>query len=46
MRSSLNRLALNTFDHFPHLTSAIVLLGVSLAAERTTHSSGLSSRTA
>ncbi|GAA1972659.1 DUF4383 domain-containing protein [Microbacterium pumilum] len=32
--TSLNILALNTFDHFLHLASAIVLLGVGLAAER------------
>lgn len=32
--TSLNVLALNTFDHFLHLASAIVLLGVGLAAER------------
>jgi hypothetical protein len=42
--TALNILALNTFDHFLHLASAIVLLGVGLAAERTR--SGLSSRTA
>jgi len=33
--TALNILALNTFDHFLHLASAIVLLGVGLAAERT-----------
>ena len=43
--TALNILALNTFDHFLHLASALVLLGVGLAAERTTRS-GLSSRTA
>jgi Domain of unknown function (DUF4383) len=32
--SALNILALNTFDHFLHLASAIVLLGVGLAADR------------
>jgi hypothetical protein len=32
--TSLNVLALNTFDHFLHLASALVLLGVGLAAER------------
>jgi hypothetical protein len=32
--SALNILALNTFDHFLHLVSALVLLGVGLAAER------------
>jgi hypothetical protein len=34
--TALNVLALNTFDHFLHLGSAIVLLGVGLAAERGT----------
>jgi hypothetical protein len=43
--TALNILALNTFDHFLHLASALVLLGVGLAAERSSHS-GLSSRTA
>ncbi|KRA24508.1 hypothetical protein ASD65_08815 [Microbacterium sp. Root61] len=33
--TSLNILALNTFDHFLHLASALVLLGVGLAADRT-----------
>jgi hypothetical protein len=33
-----NILALNTPDHFLHLVSAIVLLGVGLGAERTTRS--------
>lgn len=32
--SALNVLALNTFDHFLHLASAVVLLGVGLAADR------------
>ncbi|GAA2972432.1 beta-lactamase regulating signal transducer with metallopeptidase domain [Microbacterium terrae] len=32
--TALNILALNTFDHFLHLASAIVLLGVGLAADR------------
>lgn len=32
--TDLNILALNTFDHFLHLASALVLLGVGLAAER------------
>jgi hypothetical protein len=32
--SALNVLALNTFDHFLHLASAIVLLGVGLAADK------------
>jgi len=36
--TALNILALNTFDHFLHLASAIVLLGVGLAADRTLHS--------
>ncbi|WP_375385117.1 DUF4383 domain-containing protein [uncultured Microbacterium sp.] len=31
--TALNILALNTFDHFLHLASAIVLLGVGLAAD-------------
>lgn len=35
--SALNILALNTFDHFLHLASAIVLLGVGLAADRSVH---------
>ncbi|MET0673690.1 MAG: DUF4383 domain-containing protein [Microbacterium pygmaeum] len=43
--TALNVLALNTFDHFLHLGSAIVLLGVGLAAERGTRAN-LSSRTA
>jgi hypothetical protein len=43
--TALNILALNTFDHFLHLASALVLLGVGLATERSTNS-GLSSRTA
>ena len=30
----MNILALNTFDHFLHLVSALVLLGVGLTAER------------
>ncbi|WP_434810832.1 DUF4383 domain-containing protein [Microbacterium sp. bgisy189] len=34
--SALNVLALNTFDHFLHLASALVLLGVGIGAERTT----------
>lgn len=32
--SALNILALNTADHFLHLASAIVLLGVGLAADK------------
>lgn len=43
--TALNILALNTFDHFLHLASAIVLLGVGLAAERGVRSE-VSSRTA
>ena len=43
--TALNILALNTFDHFLHLASAIVLLGVGLVAERGVRSE-LSSRTA
>ncbi len=38
--TSLNILALNTFDHFLHLASAIVLLGVGLAADRSPQLSG------
>jgi hypothetical protein len=37
--SAANILALNTPDHFLHLVSAIVLLGVGLGAERTVRSS-------
>ena len=33
--SALNILALNTADHFLHLASAIVLLGVGLTADKT-----------
>ena len=43
--TALNILALNTFDHFLHLASALVLLGVGLGAERGV-GSDLSSRTA
>ena len=32
--TALNVLALNTFDHFLHLASALVLLGVGLGTER------------
>ncbi|BDV31750.1 DUF4383 domain-containing protein [Microbacterium terricola] len=39
--TSLNILALNTFDHFLHLASALVLLGVGLAADRSEQTSGL-----
>ena len=42
--TALNILALNTFDHFLHLVSALVLLGVGLATERGART--LSSRTA
>lgn len=34
--TALNILALNTADHFLHLASAIVLLGVGLAADKNT----------
>ena len=37
--SALNILALNTADHFLHLASAIVLLGVGLAADKSVTSS-------
>ena len=43
--TALNILALNTFDHFLHLASAIVLLGVGLAADRTVRA-GVTSRVA
>ena len=43
--TALNILALNTFDHFLHLASAIVLLGVGIAADRGARSE-LSGRTA
>ncbi|GAA5031046.1 DUF4383 domain-containing protein [Microbacterium fluvii] len=33
--TAANVLALNTFDHFLHLASALLLLGVGLGAERT-----------
>ena len=36
--TALNILALNTADHFLHLGSAIVLLGVGLAADKSTGS--------
>jgi hypothetical protein len=36
--TALNILALNTADHFLHLASAIVLLGVGLAADKTVRS--------
>ena len=38
--TSANILALNTADHFLHLASAIVLLGVGLAADRSAQPSG------
>lgn len=38
--TALNILALNTFDHFLHLASAIVLAGVGLAADRGAQLSG------
>jgi len=34
--TAANILALNTFDHFLHLASALVLLGVGIGAERAT----------
>jgi hypothetical protein len=43
--TALNILALNTFEHFLHLASALVLLGVGLGAERGVRSD-LSSRRA
>ncbi|WP_158867211.1 DUF4383 domain-containing protein [Leifsonia sp. AG29] len=39
--TAANILALNTPDHFLHLLSAIVLLGVGLGAERTARSASL-----
>ena len=38
--TAANILALNTFDHFLHLASAIVLLGVGLGADRNTQARG------
>ena len=38
--TALNILALNTVDHFLHLASAIVLLGVGLAADKGAQLSG------
>ena len=38
--TALNILALNTPDHFLHLASALVLLGVGLAADRSPQMSG------
>lgn len=43
--TALNILALNTADHFLHLASALVLLGVGLGAERGVRA-GASGRTA
>src|SRR5688572_29691101 len=43
--TDFNILALNTFDHLLHLASALVLLGVGLAAERTARAD-LTGRTA
>lgn len=37
--TAFNVLALNTFDHFLHLASALVLLGVGLGAERNARAS-------
>ncbi len=37
--TALNVLALNTFDHFLHLASAVVLLGIGLGTERATRTS-------
>ena len=37
--TALNILALNTADHFLHLASAVVLLGVGLTADKQTHNS-------
>ncbi len=39
--TAANILALNTFDHFLHLASAIVLLGIGLGTERTADRSAL-----
>ena len=36
--TALNVLALNTFDHFLHLASAVVLLGIGLGTERAVRS--------
>lgn len=37
--TALNVLALNTFDHFLHLASAVVLLGIGLGTERAARTS-------
>ena len=39
VNTALNVLALNTADHFLHLASAIVLLGVGLTADKKVHNS-------
>ena len=39
VNTALNILALNTADHFLHLASAVVLLGVGLTADKNVHSS-------
>ncbi|WP_105036211.1 DUF4383 domain-containing protein [Cryobacterium aureum] len=39
VNTALNVLALNTADHFLHLASAIVLLGVGLTADKHVHNS-------
>ncbi|TFD62058.1 DUF4383 domain-containing protein [Cryobacterium suzukii] len=39
VNTALNILALNTADHFLHLASAIVLLGVGLTADKHVHNS-------
>ena len=39
VNTALNVLALNTADHFLHLASAIVLLGVGLTADKNVHNS-------
>jgi len=41
--SPLNILALNTGDHFLHLASAVLLLGVGLAADRSGSSTSMTS---
>ena len=39
VNTALNILALNTADHFLHLASAVVLLGVGLTADKNAHNS-------
>ena len=39
VNTALNILALNTADHFLHLASAVVLLGVGLTADKHVHNS-------